>query len=355
MKIKIKPDPCFERIRRTLLLESKPDRPPLCDFEVAPNIMEWVIERELKTVRYASGDKRYECPEVDGQLEFWLKAGYDYVHMRPFYQFCLNDIQTKEGSQNAEGLGIIRDLGILHSRKWPWQKPEDFCYQHIVDMARILPEEMKLIISTGDIFTRTWENMGFVHFCQCLYEDPELIAELFRQLGEAVLLLNERTIELVGDKIGAIWYTDDLAYNTGPLVNPEVYRKYLFPWVKKISAMAESLNVPFLYHTDGKLWEIFPDFLALGVKAIHPLEPKSMEAEEVKEQWGKHFCLIGNIDLDLLSRGCPEEVATLVRNRIEKLGYDGGYCVGSSNTIASYVKPENFKAMVETVFHEGHI
>ena len=72
---------------------------------------------------------------------------------------------------------------------------------------------------------------------------------------------------------------------------------------------------------------------------------------EVKKKWGDTFSLIGNIDVDLLSRGEPEEVEAMVLDRIEKLGYDGGYCVGSSNTVAPYVKPENFKAMIETAFY----
>lgn len=350
LRINIKPDPCFARIRKTLLLEGRADRTPLCDFGIADNIMEWVVGRKLRMIKYYQGNKVYQCPDVRDQLEFWLRAGYDYVHMRPFYEFSLHDFKNKEESRRAEGIGIIQSKEILNSRQWPWQKENDFCYQHIKDMVKILPQEMKLIISTGDIFTRTWENMGFTHFCHCLYEDPELVKELFDQLGEAVLKLNLRTVEIVGDKLGAIWYTDDLAYKSGPLVNPDVYRQYLFPWVKKISKLAADLNIPFLYHTDGNLWDLFEDLYDIGVKAIHPLEPNSMDAEEVKKKWGNKFCLIGNIELDLLSRGQPEDIVELVKNRIDHLGFDGGYCVGSSNTIAPYVKPENFKAMVETTF-----
>jgi uroporphyrinogen decarboxylase len=62
---------------------------------------------------------------------------------------------------------------------------------------------------------------------------------------------------------------------------------------------------------------------------------------------------MGNIDMDLLSRGSEDQVRGLVMDRIAKLGYDGGYCVGSSNTLPFYIKPENFAAMVETVFHHS--
>ena len=318
--INIKPEPDFERIRRTLMLEGKPDRPPVCDFGIALEIKEWVLGRELRT--------------VEDELEFWINAGYDYVHLRPRYDFNVVDIRDKTGSSLAEGVGVIQTMEDLHSQTWPWQKKDDVGYDHIMEMCKILPQEMKLIISTADIFTHIWEAMGFMHFCECLYTCPELIEALFLQLGEAVYTMNLRCVEEAGDKIGALWYTDDLAFNTGTFVHPDVYRKYLFPWVRKIAQLAQQLNVPFLYHTDGNLWELFEDFAEIGVNAIHPLEPKSMDPVEVKKKWGDTFCLIGNIDVDLLSRGEPEEVEAMVLDRIEKLGYDGGYCVGSSNTIA---------------------
>ncbi len=332
--IDIKPEPDFQRIRRALMLEGKPDRPPICDFGIANSIKEWVLGREVRT--------------VEDELEFWVNAGYDFVHLRPRYGFNIVDVRDKQGSSLAEGVGVIQTMDDLLSNTWPWQKMDEFGYDHIAKMYKILPQEMKLIISTADIFTHTWEAMGFTHFCECLYVCPELIGALFEQLGEAVYTMNLRSIEIAGDKIGALWYTDDLAFNTGTFVRPDVYRKYLFPWVRKIANLAKQLQVPFLYHTDGNLWELFEDFADIGVNAIHPLEPKSMDPVEVKKEWGDKFCLVGNIDLDLLSRGEPREIEAMVLDRIEKLGHNGGYCVGSSNTIAPYVKPENFKAMVET-------
>ncbi len=352
--INIHPEPAFERIRGTLLLQEKPDRPPLANFGVAENIAERVVGRKLHKTEYRAGPKTYDffCTPEEW-VEFWFKSGYDYVEIRPFFKFAVKDIKGKEGAQSSEGYGVIQTMEDLHSQSWPWQKEEDWCFDHIVATARAMPSEMKLIISTHDIFISTWENMGFMHFCNSIYESPDLIAEVFRQIGEAVYKINLRTAELVGNKIGALWYQDDIAFNTGMFVNPEVFRQHLFPWMEKIGNVARELNVPFLYHSDGSLWDVFDDFYNLGVNAIHPLEPKSMVAEEVKEKEGHRFCLVGNIDLDMLSRGTPEETRTMVLDRVEKLGYNGGYCVGTSNTVPHYVDPLNYRAMVETVFEYG--
>jgi uroporphyrinogen decarboxylase len=352
--IKINADPCFERLRKTLMLEGKPDRVPLANFGVASNIVEYVLGHKLHKIDYSSGGKVYahDCTAREW-VDFWIKSGYDYVEVRPSFKFTIKNRYDKEGAASNEGVGVIQTLEDLKSEKWPWQKEEEWGFEHIIEVAELMPQEMKLIVSTHDIFTAVWENMGFTNFCNCLYECPELVEELFSQIGEAVYRINVRTAELVGNKIGALWYQDDLAFNTGTLVNPNVYRKNLFPWVQKIGEIARKLDIPFMYHSDGKLWSLFDDFHALGVNAIHPLEPKSMDAVEVKEKQGHRFCLIGNIDLDLLSRGTPEDVDEMVRDRISKLGYNGGYVVGTSNTVPYYVNPINYKTMIESTFRYG--
>lgn len=352
-RINIRPEPDFGRIRKTLLLQGKPDRLPLCDFAIDKSIMEWTLNRKLHEESYISAGKEYKCVTPEEEIDFWYAAGYDFVCTCPFYDFAVGNVRDKEGSVSAEGYNAIRSMDDLMMKEWSWQKLESVNYDNIIEMAKVIPDSMKLIIFAHDIFTYVWQNMGFTHFCYCLYEDTGLVEEFFRQIGETVCIIAERAVELVGKKVGAIWYADDLAFNTGTLVNPQVYRKYLFPWVKRLSDLSGKLDAPFLYHTDGNLWSIFDDFYDLGVNAIHPLEPKSMNAEEVKEKQGHRFCLIGNIELDLLSRGTPDEVDALVKDRIETLGCNGGYCAGSSNTIPYFVKPENFKAMVEAVFKYG--
>lgn len=86
-----------------------------------------------------------------------------------------------------------------------------------------------------------------------------------------------------------------------------------------------------------------------GVTALHPIEPKAMNIFEVKEKFGKDLCLIGNIDVDLLSRGTEEDVTKQVLAIIEKLGRNGGFCIGSGNSVPEYVKFENYLAMINTV------
>ena len=78
--------------------------------------------------------------------------------------------------------------------------------------------------------------------------------------------------------------------------------------------------MPFIFHSDGKVWEVIPDLIALGVNALHPIEPKAMDINEVKARFGGKLALIGNIDMDILARGTPAAVKAQVRQRIQGLG-----------------------------------
>lgn len=347
MSINIKLDPNFQRLRKTLLLQGKADRVPLFDWHIDGKLKENIIGRPLRD----AGD----------EIDFWVKAGYDYVQtwlIPKSWTVKSSEVKTTQTEKSSHGMQIT--LEQLKSSEFPWTplykntwKLEDYNYEFHKEMALKLPEDMKFIVPIADIYTDSWMTMGFEDFCYALYEDPEIIEELFRQIAIARMRLLNVMVESFGNKIGALIYADDLAYTEGLMVSSEVYRKYLWPYVREIVKVAKQLDVPIIYHSDGKLWEVLDDFVEMGINAIQPLEPKSMDLVELKQKRGHQLCLIGSIDLDLLSRGTPMEVDEMVRERIELLGYNGGYVVGASNTVPYYVNIDNYRAMLEAAFKYG--
>jgi uroporphyrinogen-III decarboxylase len=86
-----------------------------------------------------------------------------------------------------------------------------------------------------------------------------------------------------------------------------------------------------------------------GVDGIGPLEPAAgNDLVSLRKQLRKNITLVGNIDVDLLSRGSADQVAAETAKLVEKLGPPRRFILSSGNTISSSVKPENFKRMIET-------
>ena len=95
------------------------------------------------------------------EVEFWIKAGYDYVHVRPHYNLQVVD----HHDESIEGKGVIQTWEDLRSSKWPWQDLDaNVDYSQLHEVRKHLPKGMKIILSTGDIFTRVWMHMDLPTF-----------------------------------------------------------------------------------------------------------------------------------------------------------------------------------------------
>ncbi len=102
----------------------------------------------------------------------------------------------------------------------------------------------------------------------------------------------------------AAWYGDDLAYTESLLVSPKILRKHFFPWMEELAGIAHAAGMPFIMHSDGRLWQVLDDLIALGVNALHPIEAKAMDIYDLKRRYGQKLAIFGNVDLGYtLDRG----------------------------------------------------
>jgi len=76
------------------------------------------------------------------------------------------------------------------------------------------------------------------------------------------------------------------------MISPRSLRKIFFPWLTRAAEICHSQGRPLIYHSDGKVDEVLPDIIAAGVDALHPIEPKCMNIEEVKQSFGHQIALI---------------------------------------------------------------
>lgn len=337
----------FNRLR-IALFGGQPDRVPLFELAIAKSIREQFLGKEIRSVQ--------------DEIEFLTKAGYDYIKLSPIIDMNPGKKVPKEGirisqateqiderSWHASGKGMITSIEDFERFRWP--QPQEIDYCQFEEVQKILPSEMKIVGQYGDIFTWVWDFMGFETFSYALVENQKLVQLMFDKIGSIVFDLFRNMASF--DNIGALFYTDDIAINTGLFVSPQIYRSYLFPWMKKIAQLCQEKDIPFIYHTDGNIWKVLDDLKTCGVNAIHPIEPQAMDIRELKQNYGKAFCLIGNVDVDLLSRATPKQIAQVVKKLLSDIGNGGGYCLGSGNSVPEYVSIENFRTMIETVHKFG--
>ena len=140
---------------------------------------------------------------------------------------------------------------------------------------------------------------------------------------------------------------DDYAHKKGPLIAPQLFREHIAPSLTRIVGNIKAHGAYCVKHTDGNIWEIVDDIVAAGIDALGPLEPAAeMDLSKVKDRYGDAVCVVGNVDVDLLSRGNPQQVEAVTRALMEGVSSRGGHILSSGNSITSSVRPENFMAMI---------
>lgn len=190
-------------------------------------------------------------------------------------------------------------------------------------------------------------GMGFEKFAYALYDDLPLLETLFDLYTGWYAKAMKHLCNLDFD---FIWSGEDIAHKSGPYVSPIMFRKLFMPYYRRV---ADRITKPWIFHSDGNLMPVLDDLLALGMSGLHPIEPGAMNLADLKRRYGDRLCLCGHISVDTLSRGRPEEVEQLVKEAIAVCGPGGGYIAGSSNSITSYCKAENVRAMQKAIFHYG--
>lgn len=339
----------FRRLRQALMLEGQPDRVPLIELHVNPQVQAAYLGRKIESAK--------------DLVDFWMVAGYDYVPaelglIQVGGVFSGDATTSKKGRYSiysegevemkwaAEGKGVVTTLEEFE--RFPWPAVDTMDFSCLEELAALIPEKVKIIAILGKVFTAAWMLMGFETFAMASVEGSSLLDPLFQRIGELQYGALERALR--SGHVGAAWMSDDIAFGTGLMVKPDVLRRYVFPWYRKMGELCRQKGLPFIYHSDGRLYDVLEDLIDVGFNALHPVEPKAMDSRELKEMVAGKLCLLGNVEVDRLARGTPEEIRQIARGNIRDLAYDGGYCLGSSNSVTSYTRVENYRAMVETVF-----
>lgn len=339
-----KPD--FQRFL-TAVRRGIPDRVPQAEIHIDTEIKELFLGHPITTLRH--------------DVNFWVAAGYDYIFVHTKGQH-IADHASAETLSNQLG-------GIVHEHQWavsgcgqvssweafesyPWITEAEVDYSAVDGLRELLPEGMLALSNIGPLYSGVWRLMGLESFSCALNENPDLISAIYEKVGELCVKILETNAQK--EWVGALSFGDDIAYDKTLLTSPAVFRHYALPYYRKIGEIGRRYGKPLIYHSDGNVLPVIDDLIEeVGISALHPIEPKAMDIRQLKRDYGSRVALIGNVDVDLLSRGAPDMVAARTKELLRDIAPGGGYLLGSSNSITYYVPLENYRAMLDTLERFG--
>ena len=174
----------------------------------------------------------------------------------------------------------------------------------------------------------------------CYYDDPDLIRDIVDFLLRFYIEVYSPVLEKLEVDVFTLW--EDMCYNTGPLISPEMFREFVLPAYKKLTAHLKDMGVKhILVDTDGNCWKLIPLFLEGGVTAIYPFEAAAhMDVVKVREQY-PGLQMIGGIDKRAVING-REAIDSELEGKVPAMFKSGGYIPYIDHHVPPDISLDNF-------------
>jgi uroporphyrinogen decarboxylase len=322
-----KPD--FNNILKVLQRQA-PDRPTLFEFFLNSPLYEHLCGEKTPT-----GERE----NIRFLTKAFAAAGYDYATVSG------SSFNFPSGEKHKLKTISINENAVILDRKsfdaYDWPDPDIFDYSAVKDAE--LPEGLKLMVcGPCGVLENVMILMGYDNLAITLYDDPQLVFDVFEQVGTRLLRYYELSIK--HKSVGILMSNDDWGFNTQTMLSPDDMKKYVFPWHKKIVELAHSAGIPAVLHSCGNFNEIMDytiDILQYDGK--HSYEDNILCVEESYRKWGSRIAILGGIDINFVVSKTPKEITDRCSAMLD-LGKTG-YALGTGNSVPEYVPWENYFAM----------
>jgi uroporphyrinogen decarboxylase len=336
-----KPD--FENILAVLRGEI-PARPTLFEFAINVQLCDKLAGNDLPV---AADD---ELQPFLTNVYAFQNAGYDYCTiLLPDFAFPTAAIDQQETKSLNQG-ALIWDRESFETYHWP--DPEQVDYSLLDRLAPYLPEGMKLIVFSPDgVLENAIKIIGFDALCLMLYEQPDLIRDVFYEIGSRLLIYYQNCIRY--DIIGAVFGNDDWGFKNQTMLSPDHLRQFVFPWYRQIVATAHRAGKPAILHSCGKIDAVMNDVIDdMQFDGKHSFEDNIQPVEAAYQQYHDRIAIFGGIDVDFICRSSPEQIYERSKRMVETSRQTGRYALGTGNSVPVYVLEIKYFSMIQAVIEE---
>ena len=289
--------------------------------------------------------------------EFEQKLGNHIVFMRasgfPLEGWAEPDVWrdrfgVKWDRSFDKGVGVVRELIVSEETfaDYVFPDPEvDKLYDAMAESIKYNPDKF-LIASVGEsYFERAWSLHGMENVLTDMVVNEKF---LFRLL-EGILEYNMKLIDrYLAFDIDCVHINDDYGQQTGLIMGAAMWRKFFKPGLKKMAGRIKSRGKFVYLHSCGDVSEIMPDLVEIGIDILNPLQPEVMDVFRLKKEFGAHMTFHGGVsEQRTLNFGTPGDVEREMREKMGKLGKDGGYILAPSQGMTGKVPVENAAKFIE--------
>ena len=183
---------------------------------------------------------------------------------------------------------------------------------------------------------------SFERACLLMYDNPELVDSIMETATEYLLRGIERALEEVD--IDFAYFTEPIAGSDGPLISPEMFRRFLIPRYKKIMAVLRDHGIDIvIMRSFGNIEVLLPEMVDVGITGLWMTDtiPSDMDYLAIRKKYGEKLALIGGIDSNVLIRD-NEAIEKEIYEKVPPLLKSGGYIPTIDNRARAHIPFKSF-------------
>ena len=197
----------------------------------------------------------------------------------------------------------------------------------------------------GHTFLQLCDLRGYDNLLFDMFDEEPLLDELLEELTAFNLALVKRFVD---NGCTSMAYPEDLGMQVGPMLSPEMFRRYIKPAYETIMKPARDAGVPIHMHSDGDIRSLVNDIVDSGVEVIN-LQDLVNGVDWIADTFKGKVCVELDIDRQKITpHGTPDDIRALVREEVTKLATpEGGLCMIYG--LYPGVPLENVKALMDAM------
>ncbi|MCL2665229.1 MAG: hypothetical protein FWE82_06420 [Defluviitaleaceae bacterium] len=207
------------------------------------------------------------------------------------------------------------------------------------------------LAGVGHMECTIWETAWYMRGMEDLMVDMLTGSPVAEYILDAVTeraVLRGETYAKAG--VDIVYLGDDIGMQSTPLFSTDLYRKWIKPRLKRVIDAVRNVrrDTVVCYHTCGHATPFINDLIEAGVDVLNPLQPESMDAFAVINEYRGRISFHGAVGTQrLMPFGTPDEIRRTVTELLDATGPNGGMFPAPTHLLEPEVPWENILAYVE--------
>ena len=190
---------------------------------------------------------------------------------------------------------------------------------------------------------------GFVEFSKDLKYRPDEIKKAADALTDGYVGISRLSCAISGVKRVEIF----VHRSSNDFISPRQFKELSFPSLKSLTEKLVAAGINVILHLDGNWDKNLETLRELPAGNCVAQFDGPTDIRLAKELIGDRICIMGDVPSTMLAFGTVTEVDEYCHKLIEEIGAGGGYIMGAGCEVPPNAKPENVKAMIDSVDKYG--